>query len=108
MKSPSEIWVHNPMNTYSDLNFLIPIGVKEPSKVKQAYVYADQINAAPDIEERLYSISPNSFREAGIIQPYSAAYSSGHQAEVMVLFKAGIVQILVCTDAAGIDRKSVV
>lgn len=93
--------IHNPMNTYSDLDFLIPVGAKDPSEVKKAYVYADQINAASDIEERLYSISPDNFRCAGIIRPYSAAYTSEYREGVMTLFKAGIVRILVCTDAAG-------
>ena len=93
--------IHNPMNTYSDLDFLIPVGAKDPSEVKKAYVYADQINAASDIEERLYSISPDSFRHAGIIRPYSAAYSSEYREGVMTMFKAGIVRILVCMDAAG-------
>jgi superfamily II DNA helicase RecQ len=48
----------------------------------------------------------DNFREAGIIRPYSAAYSPGHRAEVMALFKAGIVRILVCTDAAGMVRNA--
>ena len=93
--------IHNTMNTYSDLDFLIPVEAKDPSEVKRAYIYADQINAASDIEERLYSISPDSFRHAGIIWPYSAAYTSEYREGVMALFKAGIVRILVCTDVAG-------
>lgn len=98
--------IHNPMNTYSDLDFLIPVGAKDPSEVKKAYVYADQINTASDIEERLYSISPDSFHHAGIIWPYSAVYTSEYREGVMTLFKAGIVRILVCTDAAGMVRIS--
>lgn len=93
--------IHNTMNTYSNLDFLIPTGVTDPKEVKQAFVYADQISTAEGMEKRLYSISPESFCVAGIIQPYSSGYSVEYQAMVMALFKAGIVHILICTDAAG-------
>lgn len=93
--------IHNPMNTYSDLDFLIPREAKTPSEIKKSFVYADSVTTGIEIEERLYEISPHTFREAGIIRPYSAAFSSEHRAQLMVLFKAGVVRILICTDAAG-------
>ena len=93
--------IHNTMNTYSDLDFLIPTGVTDPKEVKQAFVYADQISTAEGMEKRLYGISPESFRAAGIIRPYSSGYSVEYRTMVMALFKAGIVRILICTDAAG-------
>jgi len=37
--------------------------------------------------------SSQSFREAGIIRPYSAAFSPEYRANVMALFKAGVVWI---------------
>ena len=93
--------IHNAMNTYSDLDFLIPTGVTEPSQVPKAFVYADNVAVGVDIEDRLYERSPRSFQEAGIIRPYSAAFSPEYRANVMALFKAGVVRILICTDAAG-------
>lgn len=93
--------IQNPMNTFSDLDFLIPAGVTDPQQVKQAFVYADQVSTSDGMEKRLYSISPDTFRDAGIIRLYSAAYSFTYRTEVMALFKAGIVRILICTDAAG-------
>ena len=95
---------HNTMNTYSELNFLIPTGVTDPKEVKQAFVYADQISTAEGMEKRLYGISPESFCMAGIIWSYSSSYSVEYQMMVMALFKAGIVHILICTDAAGMVR----
>ena len=71
--------IQNPMNTYTDLDFLIPEGVQNPSDVKKAFVYADSVSVGVDIEDRLYSRSPESFREPGIIRPYSAAYSSTYR-----------------------------
>ena len=96
--------IQNPMNTFSDVDFLIPAGVTDPHQVKQAFVYADQVSTADGMEKRLYSISPESFRDAGIIRPYSAAYSVEYRTEVMALFKTGMVRILICTDAAGMVR----
>ena len=93
--------IHNAMNTYSDLNFLIPIGVTKPSQVPRVFVYVDNVAVGVDIEGRLYERSPQSFQDAGIIHPYGAAFSPVYQANVMVLFKAGVVQILICMDAAG-------
>ena len=89
------------MNTYTDLDFLIPDGVKSPSEVKKAFVYADSVSVGVDIEDRLYSRSPASFQEAGIIRLYSAAYSSTYRKKTMALFKSGVIRILICTDAAG-------
>ena len=57
------------------------------------------------MEKRLYNITPESFQEVGIIRPYSAAYSVKYRTEVMALFKAGFVHILICTDAAGMVCK---
>ena len=93
--------IQNPMNMYTDLDFLIPDGVGDPGDVEKAFVYADSISAGVDIEDRLYDRSPASFREAGIIRPYSAAYSSAYRKNTMALFKAGVIRILICTDAAG-------
>lgn len=93
--------IQNPMNTYTDLDFLIPDAVMNPSDVKKAFVYADSVSVGVDIEDRLYDRSPASFREAGIIRPYSAAFSSMYRKTTMALFKAGVIRILICTDAAG-------
>ena len=93
--------IQNPMNTYTDLDFLIPEGVQNPSDVKKAFVYADSVSVGVDIEDRLYSRSPDTFRETGVIRPYSAAYSSTYRKNTMALFKSGVIRILICTDAAG-------
>ena len=93
--------IQNTMNTYSNLNFLIPKGVKDIKEVPKTMVYADQVAVGVDMEDRLYDISPESFCETGFIRPYSAAFSLEYRTTVMALFKAGVVRILICTDAAG-------
>lgn len=93
--------IQNPMNTFSDLDFLIPDSVQYPEDIKKAFLYVDQISLQVNLEERLYSSLPSSFRNKGIIRPYSATFTTEHRTQVMSLFKAGVICILICTDAAG-------
>lgn len=96
--------IQHPMNTYRDLDFLVPKTAKVPNNVKKSFVYADSVVTGTEIEQRLYENAPKAFREQGIIRPYSAAFSSEHRAQLMSLFKSGVVRILICTDAAGMVR----
>ena len=93
--------IHNPMNTFSDLDFVIPDGVKCVDDIPKTLVYADQIIAEVGIETRLTERLPLEFHDIGLIRPFSAAFSPGHRQELLGLFKAGLVRILICTDAAG-------
>ena len=93
--------IQNPINTYSDLDFLIPSTARDPNDVEKAFVYSDNITVGSDMMEHLYEISPDSFREAGVIRTYSSAFSKKYRQQVMELFKTGHVRILICTDAAG-------
>lgn len=72
--------IQNPMNTYSDLEFLIPKGIRRADEVPKGFI---------------------ELRGTGLIRPYNAGLSKECRDLVMGLFKAGIVRILVCTDAAG-------
>lgn len=93
--------IQNPINTFSDLDFLIPSTARTPNDVEKTFVYSDNITVGSDMMEHLYEISPNAFREAGIIRTYSSAFSKKYRQGVMELFKAGHVRVLICTDAAG-------
>ncbi|KAJ7576423.1 P-loop containing nucleoside triphosphate hydrolase protein [Mycena floridula] len=91
--------MQNTMNTFTDLDFLIPDGVTKAEEVQKGFVYADNITTGTDIEDHLGERLPAHLR--GIIRPYNAAHSVEYRDKVMELFKAGIVRILICTDAAG-------
>lgn len=82
-------------------DFLIPQGMSQASDISKAFVYADSITLGCDIMEHLYDLSPKGFRDDGCIRTYSTAYSKKYQRIVLRLFKEGVVQILICTDAAG-------
>jgi superfamily II DNA helicase RecQ len=93
--------IQNPMNTYSDLDFLIPKGVRNASEVRKVFVYADNVAGGLDMVDYIDGLLPTEMQGRGIVRPYNAALSKECRDLVMDLFKAGIVRILVCTDAAG-------
>lgn len=100
--------IQNPINTFSDLDFTIPPDTQSPDEVPKTFIYADNITVGSDIMEHLYAVSPESFREKGIIRTYSAAFSKKYRRNVMDLFKRGEVRVLICTDAAGMVRAFII
>jgi len=93
--------IHNPMNTFSDLDFVIPGGVTAAGNIPKTFIYADQISAEVGLETRLIERLPPELRDIGLIRPFSAAFSPKHRQMLLDLFKAGVVRVLICTDAAG-------
>ncbi|KAF8172287.1 P-loop containing nucleoside triphosphate hydrolase protein [Pholiota molesta] len=93
--------IQNPMNTYSDLDFLIPRNIRNANEVRKGFVYADNVSGGLDMVDYIDGLLPMELQGRGIVRPYNAALSKECRDLVMDLFKAGIVRILVCTDAAG-------
>ncbi|KAK0239008.1 hypothetical protein EDD85DRAFT_921055 [Armillaria nabsnona] len=88
------------MSTYADLDFVIPSGVKAKD-IPLTWIYADSILVSIEIEDHLMEISPANLKQAGLIRPYNAMYSTEYRKEVMRLVKLGVVRVLICTDATG-------
>ena len=77
---------------YININIgIIPNGVKCVNDIPKTLVYADQISAKVGIEMRLMEHLPPKLCDIGLIRPFSAAFSPGHQQELLSLFKAGVV-----------------
>ena len=93
--------IHNPMNTFSDLDFVIPSDVMASGDIPKTFIYADQISAEVGVETRLTERLPPRLRDIGLIRPFSAAFSPEHRQMLLDLFKAGVIRVLICTDAAG-------
>ncbi|TFK65151.1 P-loop containing nucleoside triphosphate hydrolase protein [Pluteus cervinus] len=91
--------IQNTMNSYTDLEFLIPEGVTTKEQIPKAFVYADSVAVGTEIEDYLSQLHPREFGD--IVRPYSAAFSTKYRRDLMADFKSGAVRILVCTDAAG-------
>lgn len=93
--------IQNPMNTFTDLNFLVPDGITDPQQLKKTFLFADNIPNGVVIEDRLYERMPLEWRDLGLVRPYSSAYPLDYCTNLIADFKAGIFRILICTDTAG-------
>ncbi|KAI0041358.1 P-loop containing nucleoside triphosphate hydrolase protein, partial [Auriscalpium vulgare] len=93
--------IEHPLNTFADLGFVIPAKMARISEIPKTFLYTDDIQGGSLIVDHLNAQVADEFRTLGLVRPYSAAMSKKYRRDVMKLFYAGIVRVLVCTDAAG-------
>ena len=97
----------HPLNSYADLDFVIPPGVKTADEVPKTWIYADNISTGTDIidhlQRHLHEQNQHLASE-NIIRPFNAVMSLEYRREAMEAFRRGDIRILVCTDAAGMVR----
>lgn len=93
--------IHNAMNSFTDLDFVIPEGVKEAHEIPHTMIYYDNVMGGSDMQDYLSTRLPTKLQDDGVIRLYSAAFSSEYRDTVMEQFRNGKVHILICTDAAG-------
>ena len=91
--------IHNPMNSYSDLNFIIPNDLSDAAEIQKTWIYADNVTTGAEIIDHLRTLIPAKWH--GCIRPYNAVHTNEYRAEAMKEFRSGNIRILVCTDAAG-------
>ncbi|KAJ7486592.1 P-loop containing nucleoside triphosphate hydrolase protein [Mycena latifolia] len=93
--------MEHPMNSYRDLDFLIPETTARPEDIPKTFLYSDDTKDGAAIIDYLNARVPADFRARGLARPYNASMSKEYRDTVMELFKAGVIRILVSTDAAG-------
>ena len=107
----------HPLNSFEDLNFVIPPSARRPSDIPKTYLYVNKIATGAEIIDHLVALleqcavaasasqvpgpSRPSSLVSGLIRPFNATMSSEYRNLAMAHFRAGTVRILVCTDAAG-------
>ena len=91
--------IHNPLHSYSDLDFLIPTAIRHGEDLKKTWIYADNIEVGAEIIDHLRKLLPKHLHD--LIRPYNAVHSIDYRAVAMDKFRSGKVRMLVCTDAAG-------
>jgi superfamily II DNA helicase RecQ len=94
--------IHNPLHTYTDLDFLIPANVGQCEDLKKTWIYADNIEVGAEIIYHLRTLLPEHLN--GVVRPYNAVHSVEYRLAAMDQFRSGKIRILVCTDAAGMVR----
>lgn len=97
----------HPLNTFADLDFIIPDSIQAAANVPKTYVYVDDINVGTDILDHLTLLlhqrlgSRDLDAAAEVIRPFNATLSHAYRDEAMSKFRDGSIRILICTDAAG-------
>lgn len=97
--------IHEPMNTHADLAFVLGDKPMVAADIPKSFIYADDIDGGITMLDNLEEMLPPHLRGKGLIRPYNAAHDEQYLKTVMALFRAGVVRILVCTDAAGMVRR---
>jgi len=93
--------MEHPMNSFRDIDFVIPESITSPTDIPKAFVFVDDITVGGELTDHLNGRVDEKFRHLGLVRPYNAAMSKAYRRTALQLFKAGIVRVLVCTDAAG-------
>ncbi|KAI0041673.1 P-loop containing nucleoside triphosphate hydrolase protein, partial [Auriscalpium vulgare] len=93
--------IEHPISSFIDLDFVVPHSVNNITAIPKTFLYTDDIKGGASIVDYLNARVPPKFRDLGLIRPYNAAMSQKYRKDVMRLFHAGIIRVLVCTDAAG-------
>ncbi|KAJ7643852.1 P-loop containing nucleoside triphosphate hydrolase protein [Roridomyces roridus] len=93
--------MEHPANSYADLDFLVSDAMTVPEDIKKTFLYTDDIKDGGKVIDYLNARVKASYQSRGLVRPYNAGMSREYRAQVMELFKSGVIRILVCTDAAG-------
>ncbi|KAH9172320.1 P-loop containing nucleoside triphosphate hydrolase protein [Lactarius sanguifluus] len=91
--------IHDPLHSYTDLDFLVPANVRQGEDLKKTWVYADNIEVGAEIINHLRTLLPKHLH--GVICPYNAIHGIDYRTAAMDQFRSGKIRVLVCTDAAG-------
>jgi len=94
--------IHNPLHSYTDLDFLVTANVTQGEDLKKTWIYADNIEVGAEIIDHLHTLLPKHLH--GVVHPYNAVHSIDYRMVAMDQFRSGKIRILVCTDAAGMVR----
>lgn len=107
--------MQHPMNTYADIDFILPKRITSPEDIPKALLYVDNIDAGNAMIDHLTGLlakrgSSNSGDsnhiglDPGIVCPFNPTLSHEHRVKAMEHFCRGGIRIMVCTDAAGMAR----
>ncbi|KAL1730164.1 hypothetical protein EV714DRAFT_284362 [Schizophyllum commune] len=89
----------NAMNSYTDLDFVIPEKLSSARDIPKTWIYVDSIKTGNEIVHHLQQLVPEPLRE--VIRPFNAILSQEYREQAMKKFQSGDIRVLVCTDAAG-------
>lgn len=62
-------------------------------------LFSDSVMGSAPIIDHLEELLPENLKSTGLIRPFSAGLTNEYREILLRDFKAGVVRILVCTDA---------
>ncbi|KAI5885343.1 P-loop containing nucleoside triphosphate hydrolase protein [Schizophyllum commune H4-8] len=91
--------LHHTLDSYHDLDFVIPPSANKLDDIPKTWIYADNINTGYKIVQHLRKLAPAHLRDS--IRSFNAVLTTEYRERALEAFRDGTVRILVCTDAAG-------
>ncbi|KAJ7575911.1 hypothetical protein C8J56DRAFT_719777, partial [Mycena floridula] len=82
--------IEHALNSYQDLDFIIPKDVKDVKDILKTFLYGDNVIKGINIEDHLQELLPPELCLSGAIRTYSAAFLKEYCKEFMCLFKFGV------------------
>ena len=79
--------IQNPINFYTDLNFIFPPGTTAAIEIPKAFVYVDNITVETEIIDHLVKCLHPTLQSSGVIRPYNTTHGKEYHTKVMELFK---------------------
>lgn len=104
----------HPMDSYRDLDFVLPKHAKTATDIPKTWIYVDNILTGGEIIDYLTKLIRDRFittqgsttnlvssLDSRIVRPYNAVMSSEYRKAAMEAFREGEIRVMVCTEAAG-------
>ena len=101
----------HPLNSFKDLDFILPTELSASTDIPKTWIYIDNINDGNLVIEHLRDVLKERCPllaakddSSHLIRPFNAAMSLEYRREAMAAFREGKLRVMVCTDAAGMVR----
>lgn len=98
----------HPLNSFRDLDFVLPTSISAPEDIPKTWIYIDNINDGNRVIDHLREVLrernqllADRDESSHLIRPFNATMSLEYRREAMEAFRRGSLRIMVCTDAAG-------
>lgn len=98
----------HPLNSFADLNFILPDSITDLTNILKTWVYVDEISTGEEVVDHLSRLlkvrligdhDPKAIDHA--IGSYNAIHTPEYRQAAMIAFRNGTMRIMICTEAAG-------
>ncbi|THU82780.1 hypothetical protein K435DRAFT_871986 [Dendrothele bispora CBS 962.96] len=76
--------IHNPINSFIDLDFVIPKDATNADEIPKTFIYYDNVMGAIDMEDHIIDILPDNLKTEGVVRLFSAGYSDDYREKMQL------------------------